>query len=125
MVQALTGKPMTVYGDGSQTRSFCYVDDLVEGFLRLMAYEGSGCHEPHNLGNPEEFTMMQLAEVVQEAVGRRSSGDSRALAGGRPRDSAAPTSRAVRERLRLATTVPLAEGVARTAAEFRRLARAA
>ncbi len=50
--QALSGKPMTVYGDGKQTRSFCYCDDLIEGFLRLMSYEGADCHEPHNIGNP-------------------------------------------------------------------------
>jgi UDP-glucuronate decarboxylase len=69
--QALSGEPLTIYGDGVQTRSFCYVDDLVEGFLRLMAYEGEDCHQPCNLGNPEEYSMLELAELVQELAGSR------------------------------------------------------
>ncbi len=73
VMQALTGQPLTIYGDGSQTRSFCYCDDLIEGFLRLMKYEGDDCHEPHNIGNPGEFTMLQLAQLVQEIVGSKTS----------------------------------------------------
>lgn len=65
IVQALLGKPLTLYGDGSQTRSFCYVDDLVEGFLRLMDSSHSG---PMNLGNPDEFTIQQLAEIVRDRI---------------------------------------------------------
>ncbi|MGQ9688959.1 MAG: UDP-glucuronic acid decarboxylase family protein [Desulfobaccales bacterium] len=61
-VQALTGRDITIYGDGSQTRSFCYVTDLVEGLVRLMGQEG--CHEPVNLGNPEEYTIAELAEKI-------------------------------------------------------------
>jgi UDP-glucuronate decarboxylase len=71
VVQALLGEDITLYGDGSQTRSFCYCDDLVEGFLRLMAT----CDEvtgPMNLGNPGEFTIKQLAEIVIELVGAKS-----------------------------------------------------
>ena len=71
IVQALRNEPLTIYGDGQQTRSFCYVSDLIEGFLRLMKYEGEGCHEPHNLGNPEEYSMVELAEIVQKKVGTK------------------------------------------------------
>ncbi len=67
--QALRGEPLTVFGDGQQTRSFCYVDDLVDGFVRLIQYEGEDCHQPHNLGNPGEFTMLELAERVQKLAG--------------------------------------------------------
>jgi len=68
IAQALRGEPLTLYGDGSQTRSFCYVDDLVDGFIELMAYEGRACHEPHNLGNPGEYSMKELALEVQKLV---------------------------------------------------------
>ncbi len=71
IVQALQGRPITIYGDGSQTRSFCYVDDLVDGFLRLMA-TGPEVTGPVNLGNPNEFSILQLAETVIELVGSRS-----------------------------------------------------
>ena len=67
IVQALTGRPLTVYGDGSQTRSFCYVDDLVEGLIRLME-TGDEVTGPINLGNPGEFTMLELAQKVTELV---------------------------------------------------------
>jgi dTDP-glucose 4,6-dehydratase len=63
---ALRNEPLPVHGDGSQTRSLCYVDDLIDGILRLLL---SDCTEPVNLGNPEEVTVMQLAEMVQEVVG--------------------------------------------------------
>jgi UDP-glucuronate decarboxylase len=65
IVQALRGEPLTLYGDGSQTRSFCYVDDLVEGIIRLMNGEHSG---PINIGNPGEFTIRQLAELVRARI---------------------------------------------------------
>jgi dTDP-glucose 4,6-dehydratase len=67
--QALKGEPLTVYGDGSQTRSFCYVDDLVEGIVRLFERGGP---EPTNIGNPNEFTVRQLAELVLRLTGSRS-----------------------------------------------------
>ena len=65
IVQALQGEPLTVYGDGSQTRSFCYVDDEIEGIVRLLE---RGSHDPTNIGNPNEFTVLQLAEMVLERV---------------------------------------------------------
>ena len=65
IVQALRGEPLTLYGDGMQTRSFCYVDDLVEGFLRLMEGPHTG---PMNIGNPGEFTIKQLAELVRDRI---------------------------------------------------------
>src|SRR5215216_6766828 len=67
IVQALRGQELTLYGTGEQTRSFCYVDDLVEGLVRLMNVEGR--HEPVNLGNPVEFTIRELAEEVVKVVG--------------------------------------------------------
>ncbi len=69
ILQALSGEALSIYGDGRQTRSFCYVDDLIEGLLRLMAYEGEDCHQPCNLGNPEEYSMLELASAVQELAG--------------------------------------------------------
>ena len=71
IVQALKGENITIYGDGQQTRSFCYVDDLIEGFVRLMSTE-LGFTGPVNLGNPGEFTMLQLAEKVLTLVGGKS-----------------------------------------------------
>jgi UDP-glucuronate decarboxylase len=71
IVQALRGEDITIYGDGQQTRSFCYVDDLVEGMLRMMDSE-KGFHGPVNIGNPGEFTMLQLAEKVLKLVGGKS-----------------------------------------------------
>jgi len=71
IVQALTGKDVTVYGKGDQTRSFCYVDDLVEGVLRLMTTE-KGVTGPMNLGNPIEYTILEIAEIVIDQVGSKS-----------------------------------------------------
>jgi dTDP-glucose 4,6-dehydratase len=69
MMQALRGEPLTVYGDGSQTRSFCYVDDLIEGILRLSR---SDEHLPVNIGNPDEFTILECAQAVLEVTGSKS-----------------------------------------------------
>ncbi len=66
MIQALSGKALTVFGDGSQTRSFCYVDDLIEGIYRLLV---SDIHGPVNIGNPEEWTVLQMAEAIREMAG--------------------------------------------------------
>ena len=67
--QALQDRPITVFGDGSQTRSFCYVDDLIRGIILLAE---SGHHDPVNIGNPNEFTLLELAEAVLEVTGSRS-----------------------------------------------------
>ena len=67
--QALRGEPLTVYGDGTQTRSFCYVDDLVEGIYRLLLSEE---HMPVNIGNPAEITILEFAEVINEIVGNKA-----------------------------------------------------
>jgi dTDP-glucose 4,6-dehydratase len=69
MMQALRGEPLTIYGDGKQTRSFCYVDDLIEGILRLSR---SSEHLPVNIGNPGEFTILECAQVVLEVTGSKS-----------------------------------------------------
>jgi UDP-glucuronate decarboxylase len=70
IVQALRGENLTIYGDGSQTRSFCYVDDLIEGFIRLMNQDQTV--GPVNIGNPGEFTMLELAELVLRKIGGKS-----------------------------------------------------
>ena len=70
IVQALRGEALTIYGDGKQTRSFCYVDDLIEGLIRLM---NSDYTSPINIGNPTEFTMLQLAELVRNKINPRLS----------------------------------------------------
>ena len=72
LVQALKGEPLTIYGDGTQTRSFCYVDDLIAGLVALMHAEGD-MSEPVNLGNPGEFTVLELARIVLEETGAESS----------------------------------------------------
>jgi Nucleoside-diphosphate-sugar epimerases len=69
MRQALTDAPLTVYGDGSQTRAFCHVDDLIEGLIALMA---SDVDDPVNIGNPDERTILELAEVIREVTGSAS-----------------------------------------------------
>jgi dTDP-glucose 4,6-dehydratase len=69
MMQALRGQPLSIYGDGSQTRSFCYVDDLIEGILRLSR---SAEHLPVNIGNPQEFTILECAQAVLEVTGSKS-----------------------------------------------------
>lgn len=113
--QALAGKPLTVFGDGTQTRSFCYVDDLMEGLWRLAA---SGEHEPVNLGNPAERTLTELAEQVIEVTGSESELVYSALPIDDPKVRRPDITRA-RELLGWEPTVPLAEGLARVV-EFER-----
>ena len=76
IVQALKGEPLTVYGDGTQTRSFCYVDDLIEGIMRLFE---RGSANPTNIGNPGEFTVLQLAELVRECIERSVGPDTESV----------------------------------------------
>ena len=71
IVQALKREPITLYGDGNQTRAFCYVDDMIDGFVRLMGTKDD-CTGPMNLGNPGEFTIRELAEKILEMTGSRS-----------------------------------------------------
>src|SRR6185436_15543082 len=82
IVQALRGEPLTVYGDGEQTRSFCYVSDTVEGLMRLMDSDEEG---PVNIGNPDEHTVLDLAETVLRLTGSRSRIVHRALPADDPR----------------------------------------
>lgn len=116
IIQALAGAPITIYGDGSQTRSFCYVSDLVEGWLRLMDTP-AGFTGPVNIGNPNEFTMLELAERVIELTGSSSQLKYLPL----PKDD--PTQRQpdiaiARSRLGWEPSVQLREGLSRTIAYF-------
>jgi len=115
-VQALKGEDLTVYGDGSQTRSFCYVDDLIEGFIRLMNQDETV--GPVNIGNPGEFTMLQLAELVLEKVGGPSKIVHRDLPADDPKQRR-PDITLARKHLDWEPTVPLEEGIERTIAYFK------
>jgi UDP-glucuronate decarboxylase len=116
IVQALKGENLTIYGDGSQTRSFCYVDDLIEGFIRLMAQtETVG---PVNIGNPGEFTMLQLAELTLKLVGSKSKIVHRALPTDDPRQRR-PDITLARRVLKWEPTVSLEDGLKRTIAYFK------
>jgi len=117
IVQALKGAPITIYGEGQQTRSFCYVDDLIEGFVRLMAADDP-LTGPMNLGNPNEFTIRQLAETVLKLTGSSSNLIEKPL----PEDD--PTQRCpdismAKETLDWQPTIELEEGLERTIAYFR------
>jgi UDP-glucuronate decarboxylase len=112
IVAALTGAPLTVYGDGLQTRSLCYVDDLVDGLIRMMAQppEVTG---PVNLGNPHEVTILELAETIRAMTGSRSEIVFRPLPQDDPRQRCPEITKA-RELLGWAPTTPLAVGLQRT-----------
>jgi UDP-glucuronate decarboxylase len=117
IVQALRGQDITIYGDGSQTRSFCYVDDLIEGWLRLMAQtETVG---PVNLGNPGEFTMLQLAELTIKLVGGTSKIVHRPLPADDPKQRRPDITLAQKVLGGWTPKVPLEEGLARTIAYFK------
>lgn len=116
IMQALQGEPITIYGDGSQTRSFCYVDDLVEGFIRLMD-TGPEFPGPVNLGNPNEFTMIELAEAVIELTGSKSKLESRPLPQDDPRQRQ-PDITLAREKLGWEPKTQLREGLSKTIAYF-------
>jgi dTDP-glucose 4,6-dehydratase len=118
ITQALAGRPLTVYGDGSQTRSFCYVEDLIEGLYRLLI---SDVHEPVNLGNPDEITIRELAEATNRLAGnpagivfhpeRRDASDP---------DRRQPEISRARSELGWGPTIDLDTGLARTIADFRK-----
>jgi len=115
MVQALKNKPLTIYGDGSQTRSLCYVSDLIDGIYRLLR---SGINEPVNIGNPRELTLLELAKLVKSVTGSRSGIVFKPLPEDDPKVRRPDISRARRE-LRWAPKVSLEEGLNRTVAYFR------
>jgi UDP-glucuronate decarboxylase len=117
VVQALSGKPLTIFGDGQQTRSFCFVSDLVEGFVRLMASE-HGC-DPVNLGNPRESTMIELATLIKQMTGSKSEIIHEPL----PKDDPVRRNPDITRAQKLlggwGPKVPLEEGIAATIAYFR------
>lgn len=117
VTQALSGADITIYGDGSQTRSFCYVDDLVDGLMRLMAHDGPQ-PGPVNLGNPNELTVRRLVEDVLAMTGHRSAVTYHPLPQDDPRRRKPDISRA-REVLGWAPRTPLAEGLRATLEWFR------
>lgn len=119
IIQALCGEPITIYGDGSQTRSFCFVDDMVEGFIRLMDSD-EGVTGPINLGNPHEITIRELAERVIEMTGSSSRIAAKPLPADDPLQRQPDITRA-REVLGWEPTVPLEEGLRRTIDYFRAL----
>lgn len=115
IVQALNGKALTVYGSGQQTRSFCYVDDLVEGLIRLMNRDQA--HEPVNLGNPGEFTIKELAEEVARICGVEANMKFDPLPQDDPKQRQPDITRA-RQLLDWNPTIPLREGLKKTVAYF-------
>ena len=116
IVQALSGKPLTVYGDGSQTRSFCFVDDLVNGLMSLMKAPDE-IVGPINLGNPTELTIVQLAEMVIEIVGSKSIIEYRPLPQDDPMQRCPDISRA-KDKLNWIPTVEVKEGLLKTIDHF-------
>jgi UDP-glucuronate decarboxylase len=117
IVQALRGEPLTLYGEGDQTRSFCYVDDLVEALIKLMNV--ADVHDPVNLGNPGEFTIKQLAEEVVRICGSKSGVEYLPLPEDDPKQRQPDISRA-QTVLGWNPTIPLTEGLEKTVADFRR-----
>ena len=116
IVQALRGEPITMYGDGRQTRSFCYVDDLIDGMVRLMATDES-VTGPINVGNPAEFSMLELAEAVVRLTGARSEIVHKPLPQDDPRQRQ-PDITLARRTLGWEPTIALEEGLKRTIAYF-------
>ncbi len=114
LVQALRGQPLTIYGDGSQTRSFCYVDDLIEGVFRLF---NSGMTEPVNVGNPAEFTIRQLADLVRDISGSAGAVEQQPLPEDDPKIRQPDISRA-RELLGWEPKIELRQGLTRTLEYF-------
>lgn len=119
IVSALRGEPLTVFGDGSQTRSFCYVDDLVDGLVKLMStpHEVTG---PINIGNPNEFTMSELADLVTEIVGSNAGVEYRPLPSDDPTQRQ-PDIALARSTLGWQPTIELREGLIATVEHFRTL----
>jgi len=119
IVQALKGEPITIFGDGQQTRSFCYVDDLIEAMVRMM-HSRQGFTGPVNIGNPGEFTMLELAELVLRLSGSKSRMEFKPLPHDDPRQRQPDISLAAEE-LGWKPTVPLEDGLKETIGYFRRI----
>lgn len=117
VTQALSGQPMTVYGDGAQTRSFCYIDDLLEGLVRLMETDTAGS-DPINLGNPGEFTILELAHIVADKVGCQVQTEATELPIDDPKQRRPDIGRAQR-RLNWAPRIPIEKGLEPTIAYFK------
>jgi UDP-glucuronate decarboxylase len=117
IVQALRNEPITIFGDGSQTRSFCYVDDLIEAFIRFMDQTPDDFTGPVNLGNPNEFTILQLAERVIELTGSRSKLVRMPLPSDDPKQRR-PDNSLAKEKLGWEATTQLEEGLRKTIAYF-------
>jgi len=117
IVQALRGEDVTIYGDGSQTRSFCYVDDLIEGFVRFM--NQTGTVGPLNLGNPGEFTMLELAELTLKLVGGKSKIIHKPLPSDDPKQRQPDITLAQKYLDKWEPKVPLEEGLKRTIEYFK------
>ena len=117
IIQALKGEDITVYGDGSQTRSFCYVDDLIEGMVRLMNSR-NGFTGPVNVGNPGEFTIKELAGIVIELTGSRSKMVFEPLPSDDPLQRK-PVIELARKELDWEPEIPLREGLEKTIEYFR------
>jgi UDP-glucuronate decarboxylase len=117
IVHALRGEPVTLYGEGEQTRSFCYVDDLLEGLIRLMNTEN--VHSPVNLGNPGEFTIRQLAEEVMKICGSNAGFKYQPLPQDDPKQRRPDITRA-QTWLGWNPTIPLREGLERTVPYFKK-----
>lgn len=118
IIQALTGKPITLYGDGNQTRSFCYVDDLIEGLIKLMA-SPDGFTGPVNLGNPVEFTMRELAELIISKTGSSSPLVTEPLPQDDPKQRK-PDISVAKAQLGWTASIPLREGLKHTIEYFRK-----
>jgi UDP-glucuronate decarboxylase len=121
VMSALTGNPITLYGDGSQTRSFCYVDDLIDGLVAMMESDVS-ITGPINLGNPGEFTVKELAEMIVEKIPTTSPIEIRPL----PQDDPVrrqPDITRAKQQLGWEPTIPLDQGLDRTIAYFREIAK--
>jgi UDP-glucuronate decarboxylase len=121
VVQALSGKDITLYGDGSQTRSFCYVDDLVEAMIRMMA-TGRDMTGPINIGNPTEFTILELGELVLELTGSKSKLVFEPLPSDDPKQRQPDIGKA-KEELNWEPKIPLRDGLVKTIDYFDELLR--
>ena len=116
MIQALEGQPITVFGDGNQTRSFCFVEDLVDGIYRLLC---SDTHDPVNLGNPEEWTVLRMAETIRDLAGSTAPIETRELPEDDPKVRQPQIERAV-ELLGWSPHIAIEDGLRRTLDDFKR-----